>query len=58
MLSHQDEMLDVDILLAHELTGRDMQPREAGGSVHLNPITNKVSGAEFARQCLAAAEEE
>lgn len=33
-----------------------MQPREAGGPVHLNPVTNRVSGAEFARQCLAAAD--
>lgn len=32
--------------------------REAGGAVHLNPIMFKVSGAEFARQCLKSADAE
>lgn len=34
------------------------QTREAAGPVHLNPIAFKISGAEFARQCLKPADAE
>jgi hypothetical protein len=35
-----------------------MQKRQAGGPVHLNPIRNKISGTEYARNCLKPAESE
>jgi hypothetical protein len=35
-----------------------LQARVAAGPVHLNPISFKVSGAEYARQCLKPADAE
>jgi hypothetical protein len=37
---------------------RNLQKREAAGTVHLNPIVNHISGRDYAIQCMQPAQKD